>query len=319
MELLSSGSRPRSSVPAASRSGPSRPAAIRGFAGGLASMFCQGLVLRESLYARHEAELAAGLALAAWLLASGLGGLLAARAAGSRAWWASTIALLGLVAPAAAWLCRAHAIDPALASSVSGLLAGAAFAMPFGKGAGIAAVCAAEAAGALLGGVLFSALSASMLLGGLALSAVVLSMGAAAVSGGIPAALALLAATAAVFAGLPGRLDRLAVIGGPAASCDSFTTRPGARGEVVVSWRSGQATLWRSGRVEGYQSAPEAAELLSIVPLAYSGEGRIRTAPPAPSWKRPPRARAASWETREGQWRTRSASTGWSSSMRDYP
>jgi hypothetical protein len=238
-------------------------------------MFCQGLVLRESLYARHEAELAAGLALAAWLLASGLGGLLAARAAGSRAWWASTIALLGLVAPAAAWLCRAHAIDPALASSVSGLLAGAAFAMPFGKGAGIAAVCAAEAAGALLGGVLFSALSASMLLGGLALSAVVLSMGAAAVSGWIPAALALLAATAAVFAGLPGRLDRLAVLGGPASSCDSFTTRPGARGEVVVAWRSGQATLWRSGRVESYRSAPEAAELLSMVPLAYSGEGRI--------------------------------------------
>jgi hypothetical protein len=238
-------------------------------------MFSQGLVLRESLYARHEAELAMGLALAAWILFSGLGGLAAMRIAERRQWWAASVTALGLVAPSAAWLCRLGLIDPVPAASAAGLLAGLVFALPFGKGCRVAVICSAEAAGALAGGVLFSILSASMLMGGLVSAAAALCFGAASFSGAPVPIVMLLGILGAIFTGQPRRLDVLSAVHGPAMGSDSFSVAASARGEVVVSWRSGQASLWRSGMIESYDSAPEAGELLTLLPLAYAGTGRI--------------------------------------------
>ena len=268
-----SASRRRSSGRDPEMTGPDSPAG-RAFSGGLASIFSQGLVLRESLYARHEAELATGLAFAAWLLLSGLGGLTAMRTVSRRSWWIAGMTALGIVSPGSAFLCRLGLLDPIVSAAAPGLLAGFVFALPFEPGTRISRICAAEAAGGLAGGVLFCALSSFMLAGGLAAAASLACLAAASVTGGAVPLLLLAAASAAIMGGQIRRLDFAAAVRGPAAGADSFTVAASPRGEVLVSWRSGQASLWRSGTIESYGSAPEAAEYAALVPMAYSGGGR---------------------------------------------
>lgn len=250
-------------------------------AGGAVSTLCQSLLMRESLYARHLGELAAALSLAGWLLSSGAGAAVSAFLRAGPGSWGLLMCLLPPASLAGVALSRLSGASPAAAAVPAGLLAGAVFVPPWRGGSRPSAVCAAEAAGALAGGALFALASRHMLCATLSAAALCLA-GAGIAAAGLRGGMMAAAAAAAVLAsGAAGILDS-AIAGGGSSGFSTVEVSSSPWGEVAVMEKDGQRAFFRGGVLEAWDSAPEAAEQLALVPLALARPERVAYAGSSP-------------------------------------
>lgn len=243
-------------------------------AGGAVSTICQSLLMRESLHARHLGELAAALSLAGWLLSSGAGAAASTLFRAGPGAWGVMLCLMPPVSLAGVAASRLAGASPAAAALPAGLLAGAVFVPPWRGKARPSVICSAEAVGALAGGALFVLASRHLLCATLSAAALCLA-GAGVTVAGLRAGLLPSAAAAAVLAsGLSGALDSdIAGRGVHGFSIVEVSASP--RGEVAVMEREGQRAFFRGGILEAWDSAPEAAEQLALVPLALACPERV--------------------------------------------
>ncbi len=254
----------------------------RAFTGGLAACAAQGLLLRDSLFAAHQAELECGMALAGWMAASCVGSLAGARIGRRAAAWSLAMASLGLLSPLVSFALRTGLAGSLAAGMAMGLPAGLLFVLPFEKGVSVRKTSALEALGALAGGAAFSLASGHLLSGALSSGIAIFALAAPAAAGSIPAMIPAALAIAAVAAGVPAKGDSVAAARGPASGADSFTIQATPRGELVTAWRSGERAVYRSGLISQWDSAPEAAEESVILPIVFSSPGRILCIAPQP-------------------------------------
>jgi spermidine synthase len=211
------------------------------------------------------AELAAGLVLAAWLAASGLGAAAAGRLGRHRAVWSSgmlAMPLLGLLAVGGVQ----EALPFPLSVVPAAFAAGVVFVAPF-SGARASKVYILEAMGACTGGALFLLLSPVLLAVHMTVVAFGISSLSVALSGSAAAGAAgLLAASAAVLTGMPGVLAR-DILESTMTGFTEVRAYPSPYGEVVLAKRLDQFSVFMNGILETSWPSREAAETRLAAPL----------------------------------------------------
>ncbi|MBD3294027.1 hypothetical protein GF394_00905, partial [Candidatus Fermentibacteria bacterium] len=237
------------------------------FTGGMLSVLVQAVVLRESLFGEHQAELASGIVLASWIVGAGLGSAIGGRTSKNRSVWMWGVVLLPLLGILQVAAGRLDLLPLPLSVVPVGLAAGAIFIQPFafseaGK------VYALEAIGAAAGGLLFVILSPFLLSGEL-LSICVIVSAAGILSCGKPAAGSLLVAFVAIvfLLGLPEYFS-VEMHRRSFREYSSVEVHPSPYGEVAAVERSGQHAVFRSGILSATWPARESAETFALVPLA---------------------------------------------------
>lgn len=244
------------------------------FLGGMLSVLVQAVVLRESLFAQHQAELASGVVLASWIVGAGLGAALGGRSRHRLGLWRTGILLLPLLGTAQVAAARAGWMPLPLTVLPPGLLAGMVFIQPFAFGHP-GRVYALEAVGAAAGGGCFLLLS-PWTLSGVMLAVSLLVAAAALASSGMKYAgpvlggLTLLLLLFGVPGGFGRMLGRISLSG-----YETVEVLPSPYGEVAVAERGGQHAVFRGGILESTWPAREWAETVVVVPLTASMPERV--------------------------------------------
>ncbi len=243
------------------------PAGLPVFIAGLLSLLVQAVVLRESLFGRHQAELASGIVLAAWIAGAGLGSGIGGRVRKNRGAWLLGIALLPILGFLQVGASRMDALPLALTVLPVGFAAGMVFIQPFAFDRP-ARIYALEALGAAAGGCMFILLSPRMLAGEmLAVSALVSVLGLLSCRSIAPAAVMAVLTGAAMLLSIPAGFSEYL---GERAFQHYSDVRlvPSPYGEVVTATREGQRSVFRAGILEASWPSLESAEATVFVPLA---------------------------------------------------
>ncbi|MCD4848645.1 MAG: hypothetical protein K8R76_10700 [Candidatus Aegiribacteria sp.] len=239
---------------------------LAAFAGGLLSVIVQAVVLRESLFGHHQAELTSGIVLASWIAGSGIGAAVGGRTSKHCLLWVTGIILLPVLGSLQVIASRLEIIPTALSVLPAGFVGGLIFVQPFafsrpGK------VYALEALGAAVGGGIFVLLSPhllafEMLTVGILISAAGLLLCGRPVPGLIVSAVLL----AGFLFGAPASLGTW--LGSESfKEYDSISIHSSPYGEVVTGTRSGQHAIFRSGLLEATWPSLESAEGVVTIPL----------------------------------------------------
>ncbi len=239
------------------------------FTGGLLSILVQAIVLREALFGRHQAELASGIVLAAWIIGSGLGAAAGGRTSRHKLYWMAGIIILpflGLLQVAAS---RTGILPLAITVLPAGFVAGIVFIQPYafdrpGR------IYALEALGAAAGGSIFVLLSPYLLAGEmLAISILISIIGLLScrsiVPGLILAVILFVLQLFSIPVGFSRRLGTMAF-----SNYENVQVYPSPYGEVVTASRTGQYVVFRSGLLSATWPSLESAEETVTVPLAAS-------------------------------------------------
>jgi hypothetical protein len=237
------------------------------FSGGLLSILVQATVLRESLFGCHQAELASGTVLAAWIVGSGLGAAAGGRAVRHRFYWVAgmmALPFLGFLQIAAS---RTGTLPLALSILPAGFVAGIIFIQPFAFSRP-GRIYALEALGAAAGGGIFVLLSPSLLAGEiLAVSLVFSIVGILSCRSILPGFILLAGLILMLAFSLPANLSR-ELTSLSYGEYDDFEVYPSPYGEVVSVTRAGQSAVFRGGLLEATWPSIESAEQTTFVPLA---------------------------------------------------
>ena len=237
------------------------------FTGGTLSILVQAVVLRESLFGRHQAELASGIVLASWIIGAGLGSALGGRTSRNRTVWMWGVLLLPFLGFFQVAASRLDLLPLSLSVVPAGLVAGAVFIQPF-RFAEAGKVYALEAIGAAAGGLLFVLLSPVLLSGELLAVCVFVSAAGIISCGNRTAGSALMVIAAAAFiSGLPGSLS-VEMQRRSFSEYSSVEVHPSPYGEVAAVERSGQYAVFRGGILAATWPSRESAEAFALVPLA---------------------------------------------------
>ncbi len=247
---------------------------LAAFAGGLISVIIQAVVLRESLFGHHQAELTSGIVLASWIAGSGIGAAVGGRTSKHRLLWVMGMILLPIMGFLQVTVSRLEIIPTALSVLPAGFIGGMVFVQPFafcrpGK------IYALEALGAAVGGGIFVLLSPhllafEMLAVGISVSAVGLLLCGRPVPGLTVSAVLL----AGLLFGAPASMG--VWLGGESfKEYESVSTHSSPYGEVVTGTRSGQHAIFRSGLLEATWPSLESAEGIVIVPLIAALPSRV--------------------------------------------
>ncbi len=239
------------------------------FLGGMLSIIVQTVVLRESLFGEHQAELASGVVLASWIVGSGIGAAIGGRTSRHVLFWRLGVLLMPFLGFAQVMMARTGSLPLFATVFPLGFTAGAVFIQPFAFGRP-GAVYSLEALGAAAGGGLFVLLSPSLLAGEM-LAVSVLISAAGLVAGGRPswgAALAL-ATIAGQLLSIPGDFSQM--LGSLSfTGYDDVRVHPSPYGEIVTAERLGQYAVFRGGILEATWPSLESAEAAVVVPLSAS-------------------------------------------------
>lgn len=237
------------------------------FTGGLLSILVQAVVLRESLFGCHQAELASGIVLAAWIIGSGLGAAAGGRTHRHRFYWMAGIVILPILGFFQVAASRTGILPLALTVFPAGFTAGVVFLQPFafdrpGR------IYALEAIGAAVGGGIFVILSPHLLAGEmLAVSVLFSIIGLLSCRSTIPGLiLAVILLTSQLFSIPKGFSRRLGAVA--FSNYESVQVHPSPYGEVITASRAGQHVVFRSGLLEATWPSLESAEETVTVPLA---------------------------------------------------
>jgi len=237
------------------------------FTGGLLSILVQAVVLRESLFGRHQAELASGIVLAAWIIGSGLGAAAGGRTDRHRLIWMIGIVILPFLGFLQVAASRTGMLPLAVSVFPAGFVAGLVFIQPFAFGRP-GRIYALEALGAAAGGGIFVLMSPHLLAGEMLSVTLLFSVaGLLSCRSTIPGlVLALFLFTSQLFS-IPQGFSRM--LGGIAfKNYGDLHIYPSPYGEVVTTSRDGQIAVFRSGLLEATWPALESAEEAVTVPLA---------------------------------------------------
>lgn len=247
---------------------------LAAFAGGLLSVIIQAVVLRESLFGHHQAELTSGIVLASWIAGSGIGAAAGGRTSKHRLLWVTGMILLPIMGFLQVTVSRLEIISTALSVLPAGFIGGMVFVQPFafcrpGK------IYALEALGAAVGGGIFVLLSPhllafEMLAVGISVSAIGLLLCGRPVPGLTVSAVLLAGLLFGVPASMGAWLGRESF-----KEYDSVSTHSSPYGEVVTGTRSGQHAIFRSGLLEATWPSLESAEGIVIVPLIAALPSRV--------------------------------------------
>lgn len=247
---------------------------LSAFTGGLLSILVQAVVLRESLFSQHQAELASGIVLATWIAGSGLGAVIGGRTSRHSLLWVTGMILLPVIGFLQVAVSRSGIVHPVFTVLPAGFMAGIVFIQPFaffrpGK------VYALEALGAAVGGGLFVLLSPHLLAGEMLAVSILCSI-------------AGLLSCRRLISGLivSGILLTGLILGAPTVfgvwlgamtfeEYESIRIHPSPYGEVVTGIRSGQHAIFRSGLLEATWPSLESAEGIVTVPLVASMPSRV--------------------------------------------
>jgi hypothetical protein len=237
------------------------------FTGGLISILVQAVVLRESLFGRHQAELASGVVLAAWIIGSGLGAAAGGRISRHRFYWMAGIVILPILGFLQVAASRTGIIPLAITVFPAGFVAGVVFLQPFAFGKP-GRIYALEALGAAAGGGVFVLLSPHLLAGEMLAVAVLFSIiGLLSCRSTIPGLIFAVILLASQLFSIPEGFSKL--LGAVAFnSYENVEVHPSPYGEVVTASREGQYAVFRSGLLEATWPSLESAEETVTVPLA---------------------------------------------------
>jgi hypothetical protein len=233
------------------------------------SVLVQAVVLRESLFGEHQAELASGIVLASWIAGSGIGAAVGGRTSRHGLLWRISLVLLPLSGFVQVYLTRTGNVPLSLTVFPVGFLAGLLFIQPFAFFSPDRTYLY-EAAGAAAGGGLFVTLSPFLLAGGMLFAAILAVFLALLLSRSLRYALpmAVLILFSFIFH-IPFRYSQ--ELGETAfEDYDSVEVVPSPYGEVAVTERNGQYAAFRGGILEASWPAMEAAEEVAVIPLAIS-------------------------------------------------
>lgn len=250
------------------------PAGLSVFIAGLLSLLVQAVVLRESLFGRHQAELASGIVLAAWIAGAGFGSGIGGRVRKNRGAWLLGIVLLPILGFVQVGASRMDVLPLALTVLPVGFIAGIVFIQPFAFDSP-ARIYALEALGAAAGGCLFILLSSRLLAGEmLAVAALISVLGLLSCGSTVLAAVMAVLTGAAMFLSLPGGFSEYL---GERAFDGYSNVRlvPSPYGEVVTASREGQQSVFRAGILEASWPSLESAEATVFVPLAAALPERV--------------------------------------------
>ncbi|MBN2608439.1 MAG: hypothetical protein JXA64_04930 [Candidatus Fermentibacteraceae bacterium] len=237
------------------------------FLGGMLSIIVQTVVLRESLFGEHQAELASGVVLAAWIVGSGIGAAVGGRTSRHVLFWRLGVILMPFLGFAQVMTARTGSIPLFATVFPLGFTAGAVFIQPFAFGRpGV--VYSLEALGAAAGGGLFVLLSPSLLAGEmLAVSVLVSAAGLVACGrpswGAVLALMTIAGQILSIPAAFSQMLGSLSFTG-----YDDVRVLPSPYGEVVTAERLGQHAVFRGGILEATWPSMESAEATVVVPLS---------------------------------------------------
>ena len=239
------------------------------FAGGLLSILVQAIVLRESLFGRHQAELASGIVLAAWIIGSGLGAAAGGRTSRHRLFWMVGIVVLPILGFLQIAASRTGILPLALTVLPAGFTAGVVFIQPFafdrpGR------VYALEALGAAAGGGIFVLFSPYLLAGELLGISILFSIiGLLACRSIVPGLILTVILFVSQLFSIPEDFSRHL---GSMAFCnyENVQIYPSPYGEVVTASRRGQHVVFRGGLLSATWPSLESAEQTVTVPLAAS-------------------------------------------------
>ncbi len=239
------------------------------FTGGLLSILVQAVVLRESLFGRHQAELASGIVLAAWIIGSGIGAAVGGRTSRHRLFWMIGMVILPFLGFLQVAASRTGILPLAITVLPAGFAAGVVFIQPFAFGRP-GRIYALEALGAAAGGGVFVLLSPYLLAGELLAISILFSIiGLLSCRSILPALiLAVVLLALQLFSipeGFSRRLGALAF-----SNYENVQVYPSPYGEVITASRTGQHVVFRSGLLEATWPSLESAEETVTVPLAAS-------------------------------------------------
>ncbi len=236
------------------------------FIGGLLSILVQSIVLRESLFGRHQAELAAGIVLAAWIIGAGMGAALGGRTSGNRFWWIAGTVMLPLLGYLQVAASRTGILPLSVTVLPAGFVAGIIFIQPFafdrpGR------IYSLEALGAAAGGGIFLLLSPHLLAGEMLAVTVLFSIiGILSCRCTIPGLILTVLLFTSLMFSLPRDFSsRLAATA--FGEYDSLRVHPSPYGEIITAEREGQYSVFRSGLLEATWPSLESAEETVTVPL----------------------------------------------------
>ncbi|MCD4701496.1 MAG: hypothetical protein K8S24_06530 [Candidatus Aegiribacteria sp.] len=239
------------------------------FIGGLLSILVQAVVLRESLFGCHQAELASGIVLAAWIVGSGLGAAVGGRASRHRLYWMTGIVILPFLGLLQVIASRTGILPLAITVLPAGFVAGIVFIQPYafdrpGR------IYAFEAMGAAVGGGIFVLLSpyllaCEMLAVSILFSIIGLLSCRSIVTGLMLAVILLALQLFSIPEGLSRRIGVVAF-----SNYENAQVYPSPYGEVVTASRTGQHVVWRSGLLSATWPSLESAEETVTVPLVAS-------------------------------------------------
>ncbi|NOQ21033.1 MAG: hypothetical protein GQ565_00075 [Candidatus Aegiribacteria sp.] len=239
------------------------------FTGGLLSILVQAVVLREALFGRHQAELASGIVLAAWIIGAGLGAAAGGRASRHRLYWMAGIVILPILGFLQIAASRAGILPLAITVLPAGFAAGIVFIQPFaferpGR------IYAFEALGAAAGGAIFVLLSPYLLAGELLAVSIFFSIiGLLSCRSTLSALILAVVLFASQLFSIPEGFSRR--LGSMAfGNYENVQVYPSPYGEVVTASRTGQYMVFRSGLLEATWPSLESAEETVTVPLAAS-------------------------------------------------
>lgn len=239
------------------------------FTGGLLSILVQAVVLRESLFGCHQAELASGIVLAAWIAGSGLGAAAGGRTSRHRLFWMAGIVILPFLGFLQVAASRTGILPLAITVFPVGFTAGVVFIQPFAF-ARPGRIYALEALGAAAGGGVFVLLSPYLLAGELLAVSILFSiiglLSCRSIVSGLM--LAVILFTSQLFSIPEGFSRRLGAVA--FSNYENVQVYPSPYGEVVAASRTGQHVVFRSGLLEATWPSLESAEETVTVPLAAS-------------------------------------------------
>ena len=239
---------------------------LAAFAGGLLSVIVQAVVLRESLFGHHQAELTSGIVLASWIAGSGIGAAVGGRTSRHSLLWVTGIILLPILGIFQVIAARMEIVPVVLSVLPVGFIGGLVFVQPFaffrpGK------VYALEAFGAAVGGGIFILLSPHLLAFEMLAVCILIS-----VSGllfcrrPVPGLIVSTVLLAGLLFSAPASLGIW--LGGESfKDYDSISIHSSPYGEVITGTRSGQHAIYRSGLLEATWPSLESAEGIVTVPL----------------------------------------------------
>ncbi len=239
---------------------------LAAFAGGMLSVIIQAVVLRESLFGHHQAELTSGIVLASWIAGSGIGAAIGGRTSKHSLLWVTGMILLPVLGFLQVAASRLEIIPTALSVLPAGFVGGLVFVQPFafcrpGK------VYALEALGAAVGGGIFILLSPHLLaFEMLSVSILISAAGLLLCRRPVPGLIVSAVLLAGFLFGAPESLGTW-LAGESFKEYDSVSIHSSPYGEVVTGTRSGQHAIFRSGLLEATWPSLESAEGVVTVPL----------------------------------------------------